>query len=111
MAKTTIKGNVISKSEKSGTSAKGEWTNTTLVVETADKYNNTVPISFMNKAVTANEGDQVEVEAYIGGREWQGKYYAQIDGDTVNVVSSTPSSQQEPQMATAGGNEEDDLPF
>ncbi len=114
MAKTTIKGNVISKTSKSGTSAKGDWKNTTLVVETSDKYNNTVPISFMNKDVNAKEGDEVEVDAYIGGREWQGKYYAQIDGDSVNVTSSVSKEPiMEPQKAQSlmMAGSDDDLPF
>ena len=95
--KVEIKGVVHDIQTKTGTNDKGQWTRTTLVVKTNQQYNNTVPVGFFNKEITVKAGDQVEVTAYVAGREYQGKYYAQIDGNEVRSLSpSTQPSETQP---------------
>jgi hypothetical protein len=112
----TIKGHVLDVQEQSGTSEKGDWKRVTVVVETADKYNNTVPVQFFNPEFSVKKGDEVEVRAYVGGREYKGKYFSTIDGRELSVLSGgqqappkapTPSSPKE----EAFENDTDDLPF
>lgn len=83
-----VTGKVIDIQTQSGDNKNGGWTRTTVVVETESKFNNTVPVSFFNDTPQCSVGDNVEVEFYVGGREYQGKYYAQIDGKSVSVTSS-----------------------
>lgn len=97
---------------QSGTSDKGEWTRTTVVVETSSKYNNLVPVSFFNPDFTVNKGDSVEIDYYVGGREYQGKYFAQIDGSTLRVTSSAQkSTTSEKEKAFAEEKDDLGLPF
>jgi hypothetical protein len=105
-----VKGKVLNVSTKTGNGKNGEWKNTTVVVETASKFNNTVPISFFNKDVNVKEGDEVEVEAFIGGREYQGKYYAQIDGNEISVTNSSGASTSSREEAFESETN-DTLPF
>lgn len=112
--KTTIKGIVINVTKKTGTSPKGEWNNTTVVVQTEAQYRNVVPVSFFNKDVSVAEGDKVEVDLYVGGREYQGKYYADLDGDAVRVIttsSSMPANDMPPLATTPKEEDFEDLPF
>jgi len=61
-----------------------------LVVETADKYDNLCPIEFKKDKcalldqVTA--GQRVTVDVNIGGREYNGRYFASITGWKVAVA-------------------------
>jgi RecG-like helicase len=105
-----VKGKVLNVSTKTGNGKNGEWKNTTVVVETSSNFNNTVPISFFNKEVNVKEGDEVEVEAYIGGREYQGKYYAQIDGNEISVTNSSGASTNSREEAFESESN-DPLPF
>lgn len=119
-----VKGKVHEVQTQTGKGEKGEWKRTTLVIETASKYNNLVPISFFNEDISANKGDEVEVDFYVGGREYQGRYFAQLDGNKVEVlrkeVQSTDSIRNAPDpevrqpVSAELENEEDEdlgLPF
>jgi len=109
-SKVTIKGTVHSLDTKTGNSEKGDWKRTTLVVRTQSQYNNTVPVAFFNKDVPVNVGDSVEVTAYVAGREYNGNYYAQLDGAEVSSVGAQPQ-QQQPQNVVHEMVEDSDLPF
>jgi RecG-like helicase len=107
-----VKGKVLNVSTKTGNGKNGEWKNTTVVVETASKYNNTVPISFFNKDVNVKEGDEVEVDVYIGGRSYEGRYYPQIDGNEISVVSnSSGASTSSREEAFESESGDSGLPF
>lgn len=109
--KTTIKGKVIKVETQTGTSAKGEWKSQTVVVETSSQYNNTIPVKFFNKDIDVQQGDVVEVEAYIGGREHQGRYFPSIDGDKLNVIDKTTAQATVPVAEPVATDEGDELPF
>lgn len=113
-----VSGKVIDIQTQSGKGKNGEWTRTTVVVETSSKYNNTVPVDFFNLNTDVSVGDTVEVEFYSEGREYQGKYYAQNSGQKVSVTSSgdgnaTPPAAQQPSESpiAEGVDNGDDLPF
>ena len=100
-----------------GTSAKGKsWEKSTVVVDNGSEYNNLVPFVFfgdkMLKAACA-EGDKVEVTFYVGGREWQDRFFADISGDTLKVLNETgktnaPVAKKTPQEVF---DDSSDLPF
>ena len=56
-----------------------------------DKYDRIVPVVGFGKGAVAlegiAEGDEVEMEVYLGGREWNGKYYPDIACKSVRVVA------------------------
>ncbi len=120
MSKVVIKGTVLKLEEVSGEGSNGKWTRQTLVVKTSNEYNNTVPIGFYKKGISVSEGTQVEVEAYVNGREYQGKYYPQLDGSEVKVVGQQQQQGMQPnsdfQYATSANttvpqSDTDSLPF
>ena len=112
-----LKGKVIDIQTQSGTGKNGQWTRTTVVVETNSKYNNTVPVDFFNLDTDVSVGDSVEAEFYSEGREYNGKYYAQNGGQKLSVTSSgggdatPPATQQQAEPAPIVGDDEDLLPF
>lgn len=109
-----LKGKVLDVQTQSGTNTKGSWTRLTVVVETSSQFNNTVPVQFFNPAFqTPSKGQEVEIDYFVGGREYQGKYYAQIDGSQLIVVGGSQSI-PEPNFEPAGvadDIEDDQLPF
>ena len=115
MEPVKIKGTVKRVLEQSGTTSAGKtWTKKTLVIDNGSQYSNLAPVVFFgdkSQAVTAKEGDNVEVSLYVGGREYNGKYYPDLQGDSVTVSGgavSTPASQP---VAQPVGEDLDQLPF
>jgi len=110
-----VKGKVHEVQTQTGKGEKGDWKRTTIVVETASKFNNLVPISFFNEDISASKGDEVEVDFYVGGREYQGKYYAQLDGNNVTVVGGQDEGNPPRYQPSFPDDDEDDdiqdLPF
>lgn len=109
----TVKGAVHAVLTQTGKGKNGDWTKKTVVVQTASKYNNLVPIEFFNSEANCSQGDEVEVEFFVGGREYQGKYYPQLDGNKVTVIGnpSVPTHQEAAAQMAAVEDEQDDLPF
>lgn len=66
-----------------------------LVLETEDKYKNTVPIEFTQDKVELlddfSEGDEVEVSINVGGQEWKGRYFASISGWKISKTDDAPA--------------------
>lgn len=56
-----------------------------------DKYDRIVPVVGFGKGAVAlaeiAEGDEVEMEVYLGGREWNGKFFSDILCKTVRVLA------------------------
>ncbi len=65
-----------------------------LVVKTESEYQNLVPIDFTKDNVdlldSFSEGDAVVVGVNIGGREWNGKYFAAINGWRISKTDDAP---------------------
>ena len=80
----------------------GKHTYLTGLLETDSKYNNTIPMAMVGVAGDVAQhilaGSQVRVEVKIGGREWNGKYYAEIWCVEIGMVcgQSAPPPQREP---------------
>ena len=82
-----VNGKLIKKLQaEAGTSKSGKnWESQTILVDTEEKYNNIVAIKCfgddkikqMNKL---KEGDMVDISCNVWSREYNGKYYNQIDG-------------------------------
>lgn len=121
--KVEVKGTVYKVLEQSGTSKStgNSWTKKTVVVKTNSQYDNLIPFEFFNKEVDAVEGQSVTVTGYVGGSEWNGKFYPSLKGDQVSSLSPSspqPSGMQpNPEFAppppppAPTEEEEDDLPF
>ena len=110
----SIKGKVIKVDVQSGTSAKGEWKKTTVVVQTPNQYRNTIPVDFFVE-VSTNVGDEVEIHLDIEGHEYNGKYYPDLSGKQLTVLSSggsTPANTPPTEEADVPATGEDsELPF
>jgi len=111
--KVQLKGTVVSVDIKKGTSKKGsEWKSKTIVLETGDKYKEYYPVEFggdnFDKADGIRNGDNVEIEGYLGGRKWEkdGKtsYFLSVRGFEVAIQGSAAKSSGQPM-------EESPLPF
>jgi len=118
MSNYTMTGKVNKIIKETGTSKKGDsWNKSTVVVDNGSEYNNLVPVVFFGDRASnaaCAEGDKVEVTFYVGGREWQDRFFADISGDTLTVLNATsaapaPATKQTKQEVFDG--ESDDLPF
>ena len=82
-----------------------------LVVETDGDYPQSVPIEFVQGKTElldgVNEGDSVAVSYDLRGREWNGKYYVNVQGWKVEKTGSVPAPVTVDEPVEAG----DDLPF
>jgi len=71
------------------------FTKRLLVVETEDKFNNLCPIEFQKEKTalldTLQIGQDVTVQANVGGREYSGKYYPSITGWKIEAQAAAPS--------------------
>jgi hypothetical protein len=60
-----------------------------LVVKTEQEYNNLCPVEFTKDKAALLDGLQigqsVSIEVNLGGREWNGKYFASINGWKLNT--------------------------
>lgn len=113
-----ITGKLILKLEPTkGTSSKGEWTKQDIVIETAETYPKKICISFMKeveKIQAVQIGSNLTVHINIESREYNGKYYTNVNGWKFDVKSQ-PETQShksanfvEPENLTS--NNGDDLP-
>ena len=109
-----LKGKVEFKLEvESGESKAGKaWQKQTLVINNGDQYSPNQAISFFGDTKvellqSVNIGDEVTVAVNLSSKEYNGKWYNQIDGWKVSVVGSTAPTP----TASTESAEEDDLPF
>lgn len=115
------KGKVIKVMAESGTSAKGEWNKTTVVIDNGSQYSNTVPYVFFGKTpqeLAVSEGQEAEVSFYVGGREWNGKFFSDLKGESITIVDSKQEVKRSdaqnahiPNVPQTKEEVEDDLPF
>jgi hypothetical protein len=82
----------------------------TVVVQVEGNYPQLVPIKFFGRtgaeAKKLQAGDAVEISGTLGGRDWNGKVYGDINGESFTVNESGARA-----AAPAAGPEDDDLPF
>ena len=61
-----------------------------------------------------NIGDEVEVSFNLSSREWNGRYFHNVDAwkiEKVGIENSDTKNFEEPPVFDAPATEEDDLPF
>lgn len=125
---TSIQGKIIYLLPlQSGTGQKGEWKKQEAVLETEGQYPKKICITFFNKALT-NEvqlGNTITVTVNIESREYNGKWYNQINawkitdccqrnGSKEEHINSNQDEQQYQEHVQERASEEfdeTDLPF
>ena len=80
----------------------------TLVLQVEGTYPQLVPIKFFGRladeAGALTKGDVVEVTGHLGGRDWNGKVYGDIIGETLEVVAEASAGRGEQrEMPSSGG--------
>lgn len=94
-----------------------------LVIDTGGKFDNLVPVDAKKDGCALLDsfqvGQQVAVEVYIGGRQWQERYFASIGMKSISAAGGSkpyPTSPEEyrytappPPSVTAEGD--GDIPF
>ena len=117
----SVKGKISSKlSVESGTSKAGkEWKKQSFLVDTGAQYNPEICFQLFGDDKIAilehyNVGDQVEVSFNLSSREWNGRYFHNVDAWKIEKTGEEiPESEhlEEPPIFDAPASEEDDLPF
>ena len=98
--------------QESGVSKAGkEWTKGGFIVDTGDQYNPFVCVGLFGDKLDllqyVKEGDNVIASVNISSREFNGKWYTQVDG--WKVSKDTESAESLPPVDSE--DEGDDLPF
>ena len=113
--KVELQGTVVQIEEKSGETTKGTWKRQNIVIKTNAEYKNTIPVGFFNKDLDVKEGDNVTVTAFVGGREYEGRYFLDIDGDTLTVTGKAMTTKEvyttQPEAVAVEEDDSDGLPF
>ena len=115
----SVKGKLSSKlSVESGTSKAGkEWKKQSFVVDTGAQYNPEICFQLFGEDKIEmlnhhNEGDQVEVSFNLSSREYNGRYFHNVDAWRIeNIGASGVSAMKEAPEFNAPATEDDDLPF
>ena len=118
----SVKGKISGKlSVENGTSKAGkEWKKQSFVVDTGAQYNPEICFQLFGEEKIAmlahyNEGDQVEVSFNLSSREWNGRYFHNVDAWKIEKIGAAATNEtalaEEPPVFDAPASEEDDLPF
>jgi hypothetical protein len=107
--------------ETSGTSKAGNaWTKQEFVIETFDKFPKKVAISVMGDKVAElkkfKSGDQIKASLNIDSREYQGKWFTninawKIESDGQQATSQGQEFYPDPEPGNTADSPSDDLPF
>ena len=104
---------------ESGTSKAGnEWKKQSFILDTGSQYNPEICFQlFGDEKIQLlkeyNEGDQIEVSFNLSSREYNGRYFHNIDAWRIEKIneSKTNINESEIPQFNSSNNEEDDLPF
>jgi len=114
----SIKGKLSRKlSVESGVSKAGkEWKKQSFLVDTGAQYNPEICFQLFGEDKIEilnhhNEGDQVEVSFNLSSKEFNGRYFHNIDAWRIENLGSRSSEAEEAPEFNAPATEEDDLPF
>jgi hypothetical protein len=95
----------------------------TLVIETLDKYPQRIAVecwgTLADTAADVANGDKVEADYYLRGREWNTRFFTSLRGADIRVIDAAPTRQSAPQPAEskpaatdgAGTGTDENLPF
>ena len=102
-----------------------------VVINTGDeRWENPIPVEFkkdnIEKSKSLKEGQQVEIDGCVDGREWTGndgvkKWFVNVSGMEINYLSDSPAADSEPAAAAeeqpehvvedTSPTDEDEIPF
>ena len=96
-----FQGRLVSGNKTQGNSPKGEWQKIEAVFEVNEgQYVNKYCVTFFNDKINLlsgiKVGDAVEVTAVLQSREYQGKYYCNLNAMNVKLIQPQQPSQQQP---------------
>ena len=113
----SVKGKLSWKlSVDTGTSKAGkEWKKLSFLIDTGAQYNPEICFQLFGEDKNEmlnhhNEGDQVEVSFNLSSREYNGRYFHNIDAWRIESLSAE-GNMEEPPVFDTPATEEDDLPF
>ena len=114
----SIKGTLTRKLEiESGTSKAGnEWKKQSFILDTGNQYNPEVcfqlfgedKIELLNQH---DEGTKVEVSFNLSSREYNGRYFHNVDAWRIESLNVENTNIEETPEFNSPASEEDDLPF
>lgn len=91
-----IEGKIIQKLDpQTGTSAKGEWKKQDFIVETQEQFPKKVCIGVFNDKIpldSFNVGTQVKVYVNVESREFNGKWYTNVNGWKIELQGDSPDT-------------------
>ena len=104
---------------ESGTSKAGkEWKKQSFVIDTGSQFNPEVCFSLFGEDKIAmlqgiNTGEEIEVSFNLSSREYNGRYYHNIDAWRINKAAGSviAAHEDEAPFPAQTNAEEDDLPF
>ncbi|MBL1233219.1 MAG: hypothetical protein CMD31_09350 [Flavobacteriales bacterium] len=108
---------------ESGTSKAGkEWKKQSFVIDTGDQYNPHVCFSLFGEDKLSmlsnfNIGQEIEVSFNLSSREFNGKWYHNLDAWRINAAENaapqngSPVAVATPSIEDMPSDENDDLPF
>ena len=103
---------------ESGVSKAGkEWKKQSFLLDTGSQYNPEICFQLFGEEKIEilnhhNEGDQIEVSFNLSSKEFNGRYFHNIDAWRIESLNSTESNKiDEIPEFNAPATEEDDLPF
>ncbi len=103
---------------ESGTSKAGkEWKKQSFLLDTGNQYNPEICFQLFGEEKIEllnhhNEGDQIEVSFNLSSKEFNGRYFHNIDAWRIENISNKDSIETESsQEFNSPATEEDDLPF
>lgn len=100
--------------EESGVSKAGkDWKKQDFILNTGGEYSKDICITMFNdKIVSMNVGDTVRTRISIESKEWNGRYFTNVNGFNVTVVSgSSKDDTPGPPSDFPDAPETGDLPF
>jgi hypothetical protein len=87
----------------------------TLIIQVEGTYPQLVPVKFFGRvAVEAKdfgEGDVVEITGRLGGREWNGKVYPDVIGESIDAVATGRGAKRGDEQAAQPVADDLDPPF
>ena len=115
----SVKGKLTRKlSVESGTSKAGnEWKKQSFVLDTGSQYNPEICFQLFGEEKIEmlnhhEEGSQIEVSFNLSSREYNGRYFHNVDAWRIESLNNTSSTEiQEAPEFNPSAEEEDDLPF
>jgi len=101
---------------ESGVSKAGkEWKKQSFLLDTGSQYNPEICFQLFGEEKIEilnhhSEGDQVEVSFNLSSKEYNGRYFHNIDAWRIESISESNKVEDAPEF-NAPATEEDDLPF